>query len=69
MTRQSTNSGNRKPIQEAAIVGFLLATLSCKLDGAAALACHLLDKTAWLATEAVRSALLGGLAMCAGASL
>ncbi len=60
MTRQSTYSGNPKPIQEAAIVGFLLATLSCKLDGAVALACQLLDKTAWLATEAVRSALLAG---------
>jgi len=43
-----------------AIVGFLLATLSCKLDGAAALACQLLDKTAWVATETVRSAILAG---------
>ena len=60
MTRQSTYSGNPKPIQEAAIVGFLLATLSCKLDGAAALACQLLDKTAWAATEIVRSAILAG---------
>ncbi len=60
MTRQSTYSGNPKPIQEVAIVGFLLATLSCKLDGSAALACQLLDKTAWAATEIVRSALLAG---------
>ncbi len=57
MTRQSTYSGSPKPIQEVAIVGFLLATLSCTLDGAAALACQLLDKTAWAATEVVRSAI------------
>ena len=60
MTKQSTYSGNPKPIQEAAIVGFLLATLSCKLDGAAALACQLLDKTAWAVTEVVSSAILAG---------
>ncbi len=60
MTRQSTYSGNPKPIQEVAIVGFLLATLSCKLNGSAALACQLLDKTAWAATEIVRSAILAG---------
>jgi len=60
MTKQSTYSGNPKPTQEVAIAGFLLATLSCKLDGAAALACQLLDKTAWVATETVRSAILAG---------
>jgi hypothetical protein len=60
MTRQCTYSGNPKPIQEAAIVGFLLTTLSCKLEGVAALACALLDKTAWAATEVVRSAILAG---------
>jgi hypothetical protein len=60
MTGQYIYSGNPKPTQEVAIVGFLLATLFCKLEGAATLACHLLDTTAWAATEVVRSVILAG---------
>jgi hypothetical protein len=60
MTGQYTFSRNPKPIQETAMVGFLVATLSWKLEGAATLVCHLLDKTAWAATEVLRSAILAG---------
>ncbi len=60
MTRQYTYSGNPKPIPGVTIVGFVLATLLGKLEGAAALGCILLDKMAWVATEVVRSVILAG---------
>ena len=59
MTRQHSYLRNLKPSQELAF-GLVLASLSYNLEGAAALACHLLDTTAWAATEVVRSAILAG---------
>jgi hypothetical protein len=47
-----------KPIVGVAIIGFVLATLSCKLDGATAQGCNLLDKTACVALEVLRSVIL-----------
>jgi hypothetical protein len=60
MTAQFTFSRNPKPISGAAIAGVILDTLSCRLDGVAALGCILFDKTAWVATEVVRSVILAG---------
>jgi len=54
MTGQFTYSRNVKPIVGVAIAGFVLATEFCKLGGAAAQGCNLLDKTAWVALEVLR---------------
>ena len=43
-----------KPFVGVAIMEFVLATLFCKLDGATAQGCNLLDKTAWAALEVLR---------------
>ncbi len=51
---------NPKAIVGVAIVGLVLASLSCRLDGAAAKGCNLLDKVAWVALEALRSVILAG---------
>ena len=58
MTGQYTNSRNSKPIVGVAIAGLVLAALFCKLDGAAAQGRNLLDKTAWVALEALRLVIL-----------
>jgi hypothetical protein len=58
MTRQRRYSRNLKPFVGVAIAGFVLATLFCKLDGATAQGCSLLDKTAWVAPEVWRSIVL-----------
>ena len=58
MTGQYTDSRNCKPIVGAAIVGFVLATLFCKLDGATAQECNLLDKTVWVALEVLRTVIM-----------
>lgn len=42
-----------KPIVEAAIVGFVLVTLSCKLD-VTAQGCSLFNRAAWVALEVLR---------------
>ena len=48
---------NSKPIVEVAIVGFVLVTLSCKLD-ATAQGCSLFNKAAWVALEVLRPVIL-----------
>ena len=58
MTGQFTYSRNVKPIVGVAIAGFVLATEFCKLGGAAAQGCNLLDKTAWVALEVLRPVIL-----------
>ena len=58
MTEQYTYSENRRPFVAAAIGVFVLATLLCKLDGAPAQACNLLDKTTWVALEVLRMVIL-----------
>ena len=59
MTGQYTYARNRRPFLGAAIGVFVLATLLSKLDGgAAAQACNLLDKTAWVALELLRTFIL-----------
>jgi hypothetical protein len=58
MTGQYTYSRNGKPIVGVAVVGFVLATLFCKLDGATAQGCNLLDKTAWVALEVLRPVIM-----------
>jgi hypothetical protein len=60
MTGPYTYSRNCKPIVGVAIVGFVLAILFCKLDGAAAQGCNLLDKTAWVALDVLRPVILAG---------
>jgi hypothetical protein len=60
MTAQFTYPRNRRPIQGVAFAGLVLATLFCKLEGVAALGCIDLDKTAWVATEMIRSVILAG---------
>ena len=60
MTGQYTYSRNFKPIVGVAIVGFVLATEFCKLGGAPAQGCNLLDKTAWVALEVLRPVILAG---------
>jgi len=49
---------NSKPIVGVAIIGFVLAPLFCKLDGATAQGCNLPDKTACVALEVLRSVIL-----------
>jgi hypothetical protein len=58
MTESNKYFRNCNLIVEVAAVGFALATLSYKLDGAAAQGCILLDKTAWVALEALRLVIL-----------
>jgi hypothetical protein len=58
MTGQYTYSRNPRPFVGAAIGVFVLATLLCKLDGAATQVCNLLDKTAWVALEVLRTVIL-----------
>jgi hypothetical protein len=58
MTGQFTYFRNCKPNVGVGIVGFVLATLFCKLDGATAQGCNLLDKTAWVALEVLRPVVL-----------
>src|SRR5207245_9095229 len=60
MTEPNKYFRNCNLIVEIAAVGFALATLSYKLDGAAAQGCNLLDKTAWVALDALRPVILGG---------
>ena len=48
---------NSKPIVEVAIVGFVLVTLSCKLD-ATAQGCSLFNRAAWVALEVLRPVIL-----------
>ena len=58
MKRQYTYSWNSPLIVGVAIVGFALATLSCKLDEAAARGCNLLDETAWAAFKVLSPVIL-----------
>ncbi|PYU10490.1 MAG: hypothetical protein DMG29_17400 [Acidobacteria bacterium] len=60
MTEPNKYFRNCNLIVEIAAVGFALATLSYKLDGAAAQGCNLLDKTAWVALDVLRPVILGG---------
>ena len=48
---------NSKPIVGVAIVGFVLVTLSCKLD-ATAQGCSLFNRAAWVALEVLRPVIL-----------
>jgi hypothetical protein len=48
---------NGKPIAQVAIVAFVLATLSCRLD-VTTQGCNLLDKAAWVALEVLRPVIL-----------
>jgi hypothetical protein len=48
---------NSKPIVEVAIVGFVLVTLSCKLD-VTAQGCSLFYRAAWVALEVLRPVIL-----------
>jgi hypothetical protein len=57
MKGQHKHFRNSKPIVEGAIVGFVLATLSCKLD-VMAQGCGLLDKAAWVVFEVFRPVIL-----------
>ena len=54
MTNQHPKSQNGRAIVGAAIAGLVFATLFCKLDGAAAPACHLLGQVIWAALELFR---------------
>jgi len=58
MKAQYIYSRNGKTMVGVAIVGFVLAALFCKLDGAAAQRCNLLEKTAWAALEVLRSVIM-----------
>jgi len=60
MTEPNKYFRNCNLIVEIAAVGFALATLSYKLDGAAAQGCNLLDKTAWVALDVLRPVILAG---------
>jgi len=60
MTEPNKYFRNCNLIVEIAAVGFVLATLSYKLDGAAAQGCNLLDKTAWVALDVLRPVILAG---------
>jgi aspartate 1-decarboxylase len=54
MTNQHTKSQNGKVFVGVVIAGLVLATLFCKLNGAAANSCHLLDSAVWAASEVFR---------------
>jgi hypothetical protein len=58
MTRPFTGPGNRKSVVAAAVVGFLLATLFCRIDGAAAAGCGLPGKPVWVVFKVLRPAIL-----------
>jgi hypothetical protein len=60
-------SRKRKAVVGVALFAYALAPLFCKLDGVAALACNLLDQSAWAALSALRPAILliGGQAVSA----
>lgn len=58
MTEPNKYFRNCNRIVKVAAVGFAVATLSYRLDGAAAEGCNLLDKTAWVALEVLRSVIL-----------
>ena len=60
MKGQDTNSPNRKLAVGVAIAGFALATLFCKLDGAAEGGWNHLDESAWVALEVLRAVILAG---------
>jgi hypothetical protein len=60
MNGQDTYSPNRKLTVGVAIAGFALATLFCKLDGAAAGGWNPLDERAWVALEVLRGVILAG---------
>jgi hypothetical protein len=49
---------NLKSTVGVAIITFVLPTLCCKLGGAAASGCKLLDDTAWVALGLLRSVIL-----------
>jgi hypothetical protein len=58
MTEPNKYFTNCNLIVEVATVGFALATLSYKLDGASKLGCNLLGKTAWVALELLRPVIM-----------
>jgi len=58
MTEPNKYSENGNLIVEVAAVWFVLATLSYKLDGAAAEGCSLVDRAAWVALDVLRPAIL-----------
>lgn len=60
MGRQNTYSANLKRIAAVAIVGFAVAALFYKLDGAAGHGCDLLRGAAWVALRILRPILLFG---------
>ena len=60
MTEPNKYFRNCNRIVEVAAVGFALATLSYKLQGAAAQGCNLLDKTAWVALDVLRPVIVAG---------
>jgi hypothetical protein len=60
MKGQDTYSPNRKFAVGVAIIGLALATLLCKLDGAAAGGCKHLDENTWIALEVLRGVILAG---------
>lgn len=47
-----------KPIVGVAMGGFMLGTLFCKIDGAAARECDLFAKSVWAGLEVLRSVML-----------
>jgi hypothetical protein len=57
MTEPNKYSRNDNLIVEVAAVLFVLATLSYKLDGAGQ-GCSLVDRTAWVALDVLRPAIL-----------
>lgn len=54
MTNHHAKPQNGRAIVGAAIAGLVFATLFCKLDGAAAPACHLFGQAIWAALEGLR---------------
>lgn len=59
MTGDDTTSfRSQKPVGGLANVSFGLATVLCRIDVATAQGCHLLDKTAWVALQALRPVFL-----------
>jgi hypothetical protein len=58
MGGQYTDFRNSKPILAVGIVGFVLAALFCRFDGRAAQGCQFIERTAWVAFELLRAAIL-----------
>ena len=54
MKGQYTEPWNCKSVLGVATAGLAFGSLFCKLDGAVALGCQLLDNIAWAAVEVVR---------------